>query len=90
MKYRWNDVDVTEEEYNRRWKEWLEYLKANEEKEEEERRGSRKKIQKRENWYQIFSYAFKRPKKERFFILSLGCLYHTKMDHNQAYHDTNR
>ena len=44
MKYRWNDVDVTEEEYNRRWKEWLEYLKANEEKEEEERRSSRKKI----------------------------------------------
>ena len=37
MKFYWNDVELTEEEYNQKWKEWLEYLKANEEKEEEQK-----------------------------------------------------
>ena len=25
MKFYWNDVELTEEEYNQKWKEWLEY-----------------------------------------------------------------
>ena len=39
-RFYWNDVELTEEEYNQKWKEWLEYLKANEEKEEEQDRKS--------------------------------------------------
>jgi len=47
MKFYWNDVELTEEQYKERWAEWLEHLRLQELKEMEEEKAakaSRKKI----------------------------------------------
>ena len=36
MKFYWNDVELTEEQYKERWAEWLEHLRLQELKEMEE------------------------------------------------------
>ena len=47
MKFYWNDVELTEEQYKERWAEWLEHLRLQELKEMEEEKAakaSRKKF----------------------------------------------